>query len=429
MHTTSKQTNGVSAVRIIRDNERLAVCKISIPNKDAHSPKNDVLRTIYSELLLSGSKDFSRETLHDALAKLGSEICVHADAKNISISLDALDITLTKTLKILTNVIIFPTFKDSELKQVKEHLINSLVLEKENARSRAHQQFVSALTSVDDFRHPFSIDTLISEVAQINRDDIKAFHTSLWRQNWLLTSGGTDKTCATIENIVINIRRCDDTQVMEAPIKLTGLSVSRCTLSLIDIPHRQNIEFSIGNVLPLFRSDPDFPAFSFGFNVLALPGFSGRLMSTVRAKEGLTYSIYGYIESCTLSEQGFWRIVTFFSPKDVEKGIMSTTREITRMCEKGMSNDELRRFKAILHTRFVLAEDSLLKKVSEAHSLSLIGFSQQDFTKYKQDIENMTVAKVNTAMKKYLSPKAIVFSGAGPTQSITKVLKKAISRI
>jgi zinc protease len=194
---------------------------------------------------------------------------------------------------------------------------------------------------------------------------------------------------------------------------------------LVDIPNKQNIEFSVGGVLPLYPTDPEYRAFTFGMSVLGLQGgFSGRLMSTVREKEGLTYSIYGKPEKATKTEQGFWRIMTFFNPKDAVRGITSTLTQVEKMRKQGITEDELVRFKAIIETRIALKEDSLLRKLAELQNWREAGLTEEEYQLYRNDIANMTVERVNGAMKKYLDPKKIAISGAGPVSKVRKDLER-----
>ncbi len=151
-------------------------------------------------------------------------------------------------------------------------------------------------------------------------------------------------------------------------------------------------------------------------------------MSIVREKEGLTYNIYGSIDGITLSEEGYWRIGTFFNPKDAACGITSTIREIARINKSGITEDELKRFKQILNTRYSLIEDSLLKKVRESHSLKVAGIDEAAYAGFKSAIQKLTVKEVNAAIAKYVRPDALIVSGAGPIQTCAKDIEKVVKQ-
>jgi zinc protease len=147
-------------------------------------------------------------------------------------------------------------------------------------------------------------------------------------------------------------------------------------------------------------------------------GFSGRLMSTVREKEGLTYGIYAYLESATKDESGYMRLMTFFSPKDIIKGLTSTFREITTLYKEGITKTELNHFKTILHTRHQLIFDSLQNTTQYQHQLLLKGFDIESDYIYMEKLLSVTQTSVHTAIINHLNPASFAFSMAGPTKAV-----------
>ena len=69
-------------------------------------------------------------------------------------------------------------------------------------------------------------------------------------------------------------------------------------------------------------------------------GFTSRLMSTVRDKEGLTYHIGASVADDTFND-GDWRINATFAPSLLDKGLASTQRELLRWSQDGVTAAEL----------------------------------------------------------------------------------------
>lgn len=416
---------GIEENMIVRDGERLAVCTISVPISVPHTAHTEILIHVYTEALKAGAGALSREKFLDAESLLGAHIQVSGDSRNVRFSINSLDTTLTATLKLFETMLTKPLFAAPEIKRIKELLTNSLILSKEDAKTRAYEGFVNTLVDSADSRYVCAIDDLIQAIGTVTVGDLKKFHQSLFESTWILTSAGSPTSSKHIVKSVKKVHAGAKNASAKTTASIPFKERTKRTVLLTDIPHKQNIEFSIGNTLPLTRSDDAYAAFGFGMSVLALyGGFSGRLMSTVREKEGLTYSIYGQIEKATMTEQGFWRIATFFSPKDAEKGILATLRELSLIREKGITTDELNRFKAIMNTRATLVNDSLFKKVREIQGLRESAISDDAYRAFREKLQKMTVKEVNDALKKYLNLETLVISGAGPVQSITKVLTK-----
>lgn len=411
---------------IVRQGERIATLALSVRAHVPYSPFHHALRLVYAEAVQSGAGKLDKDAWQDALGDLGSFIQVSLDHGDIDFSLRSVDTSLKKTLSLLSVLFSAPHFSDAEVGRVKRNLTNRLQLAKEDARAASYQMFAGAVFLKHDRRSSYPIVSLLKEIKKVTVHDLKSFHASLGSYPWIYTSGGSTESNEEIKKCVLAIRKKMEKDAVSA-LAYAGhvlRPLAETEILLQDIPNKQNIEFSIGAPLALTRTDAAYPAFVFGMSVLCLPGgFTGRLMSIVREKEGLTYGIYGRPEDVTSTEHGVWRITTFFSPKDAIKGLSSTLRELRAIHAQGITEDELRRFKEILNTRYALINDSLLKKVAESHALKKAGVSDDAYEAFKDRMRTMSIGEVNDALSLHLDPRALIISGAGPVSSIRKELE------
>ena len=198
---------------------------------------------------------------------------------------------------------------------------------------------------------------------------------------------------------------------------------SQQKILLSNIPSKQNIEFAIGTSLPMTLHHPDYLPFVFGLNVLGKwGGFNGRLMSTVREKEGLTYGIYAKTEGVSGTEQGHYRIMTFFAPEKAVQGLTSTIREIKKIQKTGITPKEYQRFQVILQTQETLLHDSLQRSIDHFHGYLCADFSIEEMHAYQEKLRTVSKNEINHALKTYLHPEALTISGAGPVQKVRKDL-------
>jgi len=75
---------------------------------------------------------------------------------------------------------------------------------------------------------------------------------------------------------------------------------------------KTSVSVVFGQTTGLKYSDPDYQALRLATAVLGGSGFSGRLMQTVRDKEGLTYGIYSAASNDTFAD-GDWKITATFA--------------------------------------------------------------------------------------------------------------------
>lgn len=414
--TTHKK---IDTTHVVREHEHLVQVLISIPLFETYNPKEDATLTVLGEMLTSGAGRYTREAFTDALLNLGTTLKVSSGEGRLAIAVTTTETGLKKVLALLTLMLRSPRFEAKELARIKKHAQNMLPLLMEDARSRAYDTFVSRIVHPQDIRYEAPPDTVVQHVQRVTLGDVRKLHKRVGARAYTVTVGGSQKSVALVE------RALRITGSETAPhVYFENQNIEEREVSLINIPHKQNIEFTLGAPLPILPSDSEYPAFIFGMNVLGLQGgFAGRLMSTVREREGLTYSIYGKVEGVSKTQHGFWRIVTFFNPKDAQKGITATLREISLMQKKGITESELTRFKAIMNTRRTLKRDSLTVQIGELHSLKLMELSPAEYESFYASVAKLTVDQVNRTMKKYLDPERIVISGAGPISGVRKDLK------
>ncbi|HEU4677491.1 MAG TPA: insulinase family protein [Candidatus Paceibacterota bacterium] len=414
-------THGMS--EIVRDGERLALLRASIP-VPAGSAEAEARALAYAEALLSGAGPYSRHGLLDALGFLGASVRVGAGDGLISISVDTVDTSLQKTLTLLSHIVTRPHFSSSELTRIKKHVANALELSLEDARGRAYEGFVNAFLEPTDRRYVQPLADVMKALARVTPKDLRRLHDAVRASAWNVVLGGSEESVRRMRRSLSAL----SIATVSSSHPHTGRTVrGGRTLALVDIPHKQNIEFSIGGPLSLRPTERAYAAFVFGMSVLGIHGgFTGRLMSIVREKEGLTYSIYANVEKATTSEDGFWRIATFFNPKDAERGIRSTLREIERIRTDGITEDELRRFKSILATRFALRDDSLVRRVGETLGRMNAGLTEAEHAAQREALLSLSVDEVNDAMRTHLSRSFIVIGGAGPVAKVEPLLRKLV---
>ncbi len=385
-----------------------------------HNAKTSILQYLYSDLLLSGAGQHTRSEFLHALNSLGATIEVSASGHKITITVATPKPKLAATLTLLVAMLEKPTFAGKELKRAISTLENTLELAKEDARSIAQSNLKNNFYKKTDRQHSFTPDELKKALKAVTVTDVKNLHNTFTSGAWTVSIGGNKESIATT---VKTVQKIKSSSTARTEIYSNTQPLSKPSVTVHEVKSKQNIEISIGAALPLTLEHADSPAFMFGLSVLGKwGGFAGRLMSTVREKEGLTYGIYARTENVGLNNTGYWRIMSFFAPKDVIKGITSTKREIALIAEKGITQSEFERFKTILKTADVLVFDSLSSTTALVHGNLVSGLLWNDYLVYKERFQNCTRSQINLTLKKYLHPSNLVISAAGPTAGVKKEL-------
>lgn len=401
---------------------KMFLLTLSVDLHRSYTATDDALEYVYSDALLAGAGTLSREEFLDALNKTGGSISVKIFHSILTISICAQIGHVATIHKLLKALMAEPSFTAPELTRIKKNVHNDLELQKENARGQAHRTLENALFGKGDRRQSASVTLLQTNVAKITKQQLIALHERALSEPWTVTQSGTKASIASTIQLLVALkgkRKPDTATPAHAPKVL-----EKRLIVTESIPSKHNVEFSIGGPLPLTLHHPDYLPFVFGLAVLGKwGGFAGRLMSTVREKQGRTYSIYARTESVYGSESGYWRIMTFFAPDKAMTGVNSTLREISSIAKKGVTDGEMKRFRNILNTQQLLLNDSLLSSLNDLHGYLSEGFTLDQIAEYKARLLNVTKAEVNAALKKYLDPGALIISAAGPVVGIKKELE------
>ena len=103
--------------------------------------------------------------------------------------------------------------------------------------------------------------------------------------------------------------------------------------------------------------DPDRTALSVMTFVLG-GGMSSRLFQTVRERAGLSYSIYAHHEG--YDDTGVFAVSTATRPKDAERAVRLSFRELRKMAEKPVGKDELAAAKSAMIGRLLRSTETAM---------------------------------------------------------------------
>lgn len=421
------RTERYSFATITDPESAIAYAIISIDFHGAHTLEEQALTLLYPELFLSGAGEYSREEFLHAMNSLGASIATAINDDVLTITLRSTTETFPKLLKLLAVAIDAPRFLPSELKRVQGIATNMLHEHRENSKAIAHEQLKNSLYSKADRKYTYDLSALTAAVQQVKPAELKAFHSLIQKQFWCASMTGDVMTIKRFNTYLQQVtKRHESNESTSASTQ----NKSRQQLLTTNIPSRQNIDFSIGAPIPFTLHHPDYIPLMFGLAVLGKwGGFAGRLMSTVREKEGLTYGIYATLDGFSGSEPGYWRVMTFFAPDKALQGVTSTYREIANIYKHGITQQEFDTFKTILTTTQTLLQDSVTNQLADFHAYNFRGFSLDEMQAHKNKIHTITIAEVNTAIKTYLNPATLTISAAGPTAKVKKDLQTFLKNI
>ncbi len=154
------------------------------------------------------------------------------------------------------------------------------------------------------------------------------------------------------------------------------------------------------------RNDPDFLALTVGNYVLGGGGFVSRLMSQVREKRGLSYSVYSYFAPGL--HAGAFTVGLQTRPDQAVQAVALTQEVVAQFVREGPSAQELQAAKNNLIGGFALRFDSNRKLLGNVANIAWNGLALDYLDNWTAQVDRLSAADVKAAFERVLQPQTMV---------------------
>lgn len=384
----------------------------SLPAGDALAGEGNIaVPTLTGMLLDKGTTKHDQFALAEELERVGATIDFKVGNEMLEINAKCLKKDVPLVIDLIAEQLRTPAFAAEELEKVKKQFAGGLQRQLESTDFRAADAFSRAIYPAGHPNHQPATEELLAAIGEAKLADIQAFHKKYYgpAHLTLVVVGDVDAPQIQTE-LGKSFAGWSGGEPVIHPAKATPTDSPKT--QDIFMPDKTSVSVVFGQATGLKYSDPDYQALRLATAVLGGGGFSGRLMQTVRDKEGLTYGIYSTTSNDTFSD-GDWKITATFAPTLLEKGIASTKAQLANWYDKGITPAELDyrknnlvgSFKVSLATTDGMA-GSLLAAIHRGYDVTWLD-------QYPKVIESLTLDQVNSAVKKHLKPDDMVLIKAG----------------
>ncbi len=305
------------------------------------------LSKLTAQLLTTGTKTKSASEIARLLDNEGIRFGGGVRREKASLSGEALSEDVEKILKIGSDVVRNPSFPLDEFNRAKARALVGLKAELDDPGSVARRDFYQSLYPEN---HPFHSQPTPESIQSLTQVDLKKFHQQYYRpDNGTLVVVG-DVNPAQVKGW---INQYWGTWIAQGkPLPLTATTPKpNPKETVVELLGKQQTEVYLG-APGLSRQDPDFYAAQVLNQILGGDTLSSRLGKRVRDQLGLTYGVYS---SFTVGKLvGPFIVVMQTNPKDTEKAIDETLKEINRFRTDGPTDLELANAKRSLIYEFPL---------------------------------------------------------------------------
>jgi zinc protease len=383
----------------------------TFPAGDAFAARDNVaIATLTGMMLDKGTAHRDRFAIAQALEDVGAELRFRVGKQTVSIQGKALKDDLPRLIQILAEELREPAFSPEELAKARKQLEGTLRQKMEDTDFRTRQAFLQSVFPAGHPNHTAGLDDWLAAVDAATLEQVTAFHRKYYgpSQLTLVFAGSVDNK--TIQSEVTKAFS-GWTGGVEA-VRGTGAAELRILrVQKIPVAQKTSVSLLLGQPTGLRYQDPDSLALRVGTAILG-SGFTGRLMSTVRDQDGLTYGIGAAISDDEFVG-GTFAISATFAPALLDKGIAASRRALAQWWQSGVTEEELAARKTNLVGRYEIGLSTAAGVARTIVATVERGKPLAWLDDYPKAIEALTVEQVDAAIKKHLDPEKMVLVTAG----------------
>jgi zinc protease len=295
--------------------------------------------------------------------------------------------------------------------------------------------FVDALFAGTGYAHP--PQGTVASLKSITLDDVRKF----WSEHYTADRLVFGLSGAWTEPLRVGLERSRRALLAVAPEprpELPAARVSGRQVVLVEKPGADS-SISFGFPIPVRRGHPDFAALYLAASWLGEHrNSSSHLYQVIRGARGLNYGDYAYVEAYPNGgrrqtpppgsgrrQQAFEVWIRTLPNDSAVFALRAALREVDRLHGKGMTQAELQLTRSFLGKYMLHYAPSTHDKLLWALDDRFYGLSQPHLEQLREEIEGLTVEKVNAALKKHLSTENLVIAIAtGKPEQIREQLVK-----
>jgi zinc protease len=312
---------------------------------------------------------------------------------------------------VLSDVLLNPSFPQSEVDKVRGQIITSLKELENDTRGLAGREFRSLLYTLE---HPYGrpSDGTLESVPLIQRDDLENFYHTYYRPEGaaavVVGDVQSKKVRDRLERAIGGWQPPGDAPTFEVPETRPLAERRRYVRTMTN---KTQADIVLGNVGPA-RAAEEYYAARLGDVILGHLGLMGRLGETVRDRQGLAYYAYSGLEAGL--GQGPWSVRAGINPANVEQAIESILAEIVRLRDELVADQELEDGRDYLTGSLPLQLETNEGIASTLLHMELYQLGDDYIIRYPDLMRAVTKEQIQAAAHQYLDPEHYALAIVGP---------------
>ncbi|WP_068669740.1 M16 family metallopeptidase [Thermosulfurimonas dismutans] len=401
--------NGLRVIILpLKDVPSVAISLVFPGGVRYETPETNGLFRALTTIWPRATRKHSAEALATLIESLGGKITGFSGRNTFGLEATFLSENFDQGLDLFLEVLLKPAFPDKEIEKARPELISALLRQEDQPLQVALREFYRVMFAP----HPYSLNVLGSKefFEKVTAEDLRRAYTKYVRPDTgvlaIVGDVNPEKVLSKLEKALRDWQAPPN----PTPEDLQPSPLEAPRITTVPKPSEQT------HILLGFRTgglnDPDRYALEVLNAVLA--GQGGRLFRSLRDQEALAYSVTSFLTLGT--NTGALAFYIGCAPEKKDQALSGLWREINKIKERGLTEEELSRAKNWLVGRY---ETELQTNLSQAMDRALneaLGLGFNYFYRYIENIKNVKLEEVLAAARKYLEDEAYVLVTLEPIE-------------
>jgi zinc protease len=372
-----------------------------------------------AEMLRKGTKTRSADQIAEAIDRVGGSLETAAGSEQSSVECTALAKDGGLCLELMADILLHPTFPETELGEVRDLMQGSINQRYDNPEALAEAHFDNMVFGDE---HPDGWVLMPDDVRRIQRDDLLRFWKTYYRPNnsLMVVAGDVDLSRLRAE-IEKRLGRWEKASVPIRPAFQVPERRETRTL-LVDKEDLTQSTLLFGH-RGIRHGDPAWYAVTVMNYVLGGSDFSSRLMKEVRSRRGLTYGIHSSFGSSLY--EGAFQVDAATKNESAWDAFAASVAELRNMKADGPTADELAKARGYFAGSYPFKLQSAHGLAASILGAELHGLGVSYVEQLAERLAAVDVAGARGAAATFLHPEALSVVIVGRGADVAPQLEKA----
>ena len=366
-------------------------------------PENGISHFV-EHMVFKGTKNRSAEDIARSVDSVGGGLDAFTSKELVSFNTKVLDEHLPIALDVLADLVLNPTFRESDIEKEKGVILEEIKMEADQPEFVLHETFISNFWKGHGLGKPIlgTKDT----VKKFGREMLLDYYNRVYApKNILITAAGNldhDRIVKLVCEKFAELREngappVDTTPKTHAPI------VMKKKESL------EQVHIAIGVPAYPLAHELRFPLYV--LNTVVGGGMSSRLFQNIREKQGLAYAVYSELN--LFSDTGCFTVYAGTAVETAKQVVNSVIQEFRQLKEELIGVDELQRAKDHLKGSLMLSLESTSSRMSNLARQELYFDRFMTLDEMLESIESVNREEVQMIAQEFFRPEAIALAMLG----------------